>query len=97
MKGRFSAFLDLPLLDMPRGISWHDSLVGERERKDISSSILDSQALGRKGVRSMNEVGRINLFLTSPRLVLTQFLAFVKVGFDVAYRMVEGAVYRSSL
>ncbi len=73
---------------MPRGMSWHDyneSLV-ERGRIIFDLGFADKW---KKELRSMNKrkVGRPFDF---PDLYI-EFLAFLKVGFDAPYRMVEGA------
>jgi hypothetical protein len=74
---------------MPRGMSWHDyneSLV-ERGRIIFDLGFADTW---KKELKSMNKhkVGRPFDFPDS----YIEFLAFIKVGFDAPYRMVEGAV-----
>ncbi len=74
---------------MPLGLSWHDyneSLV-ERGRIIFDLGFADSW---KKELKSMNKhkVGRPFDFPNS----YIEFLSFLKVGFDIPYRMVEGAV-----
>jgi len=74
---------------MPLGLSWHDyneSLV-ERGRIIFDLGFADSW---KKELKSMNKrkVGRPFDFPDS----YIEFLSFLKVGFDIPYRMVEGAV-----
>jgi len=74
---------------MPLGLSWHDyneSLV-ERGRIIFDLGFADSW---KKELVSMNKhkVGRPFDFPDS----YIEFLSFLKVGFDIPYRMVEGAV-----
>ncbi len=74
---------------MPLGMSWHDyndSLV-ERGRIIFDLGFASSW---KKELKSMNKhkVGRRFEFPDS----YIEFLSFLKVGFDVPYRMVEGAV-----
>ncbi len=74
---------------MPLGMSWHDyneSLV-ERGRIIFDLGFADSW---KKELKSMNKhkVGRPFDFPNS----YIEFLSFLKVGFDIPYRMVEGAV-----
>jgi hypothetical protein len=74
---------------MPRGMSWHDyneSLV-ERGRIIFDLGFASSW---KSELKSMNKhkVGRPFNFPDS----YIEFLAFIKVGFDAPYRMVEGAV-----
>jgi len=74
---------------MPLGLSWHDyneSLV-ERGRIIFDLGFADSW---KKELKSMNKrkVGRPFDFPDA----YIEFLSFLKVGFDIPYRMVEGAV-----
>jgi hypothetical protein len=74
---------------MPLGLSWHDyneSLV-ERGRIIFDLGFASSW---KKELKSMNKhkVGRPFDFPDS----YIEFLSFLKVGFDIPYRMVEGAV-----
>jgi len=74
---------------MPLGLSWHDyneSLV-ERGRIIFDLGFADSW---KKELQSMNKhkVGRPFDFPDS----YIEFLSFLKVGFDIPYRLVEGAV-----
>ena len=74
---------------MPHGLSWHDyneSLV-ERGRIIFDLGFADNW---KKELKSMNKhkVGRPFDFPNS----YIEFLSFLKVGFDIPYRMVEGAV-----
>ncbi len=74
---------------MPRGMSWHDyneSLV-ERGRIIFDLGFADTW---KRELRAMNKhkVGRPFDFPDS----YIEFLAFIKVGFDAPYRMIEGAV-----
>lgn len=74
---------------MPLGMSWHDyneSLV-ERGRIIFDLGFASSW---KKELKSMNKdkVGRPFDFPNS----YIEFLSFLKVGFDIPYRMVEGAV-----
>ncbi len=74
---------------MPLGLSWHDyneSLV-ERGRIIFDLGFADSWA---KELKSMNKskLGRPYEFPDS----YIEFLSFIKVGFDIPYRMVEGAI-----
>jgi transposase len=87
--GRFLAVPDISFLAMPLGLSWHDyneSLV-ERGRIIFDLGFASSW---KKELQSMNKhkLGRPFDFPNS----YIEFLSFLKVGFDIPYRMVEGAV-----
>jgi hypothetical protein len=74
---------------MPLGLSWHDYNESLVERGRIIFDV-GFAAFWKKELESMNEdkVGRPYEF---PNAYI-EFLAFIKVGFDIPYRMVEGTV-----
>ena len=74
---------------MPRGMSWHDYNESLVERGRIIFD-LGCASSWKKELKSVNKhkVGRPFDFPDS----YIEFLAFIKVGFDAPYRMIEGAV-----
>lgn len=74
---------------MPLGLSWHDYNESLVERGSIlfDFGFADSW---KKELKSMNrdKLGRPYKFPNS----YIEFLSFIKVGFDIPYRMVEGAI-----
>jgi hypothetical protein len=78
---------------MPLNKSWHDyseSLI-ERGRVLIDVSFLKSS---NKEIKKMN-IGKVGAPFQYPDSYV-QFLAFLKIGFKIPYRMVQGIVHRLS-
>jgi hypothetical protein len=74
---------------MPRGMSWHDYNESLVERGKIIFD-LEFASSWKKELKSMNK-GKVGRPFDFPDSYI-EFLAFIKVGFDAPYRMVEGAV-----
>ncbi|MBV9176983.1 MAG: hypothetical protein JO297_08085 [Nitrososphaeraceae archaeon] len=82
---------------MPLNKSWHDyyneSLI---ERGRILMDIISFLGSSKRGIKAMNKKGKLGAPFEYSRTYI-QFLAFLKVGFKIFYRPVQGHQFYCSM